>query len=79
VSGGLRRSTRSNPRCRSCRRRFPAKTAEFKERLAAGESLNDLLSEAFALCGGGAAHAEHAPFDVQLIGGMVLHEGRSRK
>ena len=53
-----------------------AKTAEFKARLSADESLDDLLPEAFAVVREvslrtlGLRH-----FDVQLIGGMVLHEG----
>jgi preprotein translocase subunit SecA len=67
-----------------------AKTAEFKDRIAAGESLDALLPEAFAVvknacrrllrttvdvCG----HSlpwEMVPFDSQLIGGIVLHQGR---
>jgi len=56
---------------------FPARTARFKERLANGEPLDDLLSEAFALCreaGRRTINMRH--FDVQLIGGMVLHEGK---
>ncbi len=56
---------------------FPVKTAEFRRRLAEGATLNDLLPEAFALCreaGRRAINMRH--FDVQLIGGMVLHEGR---
>ena len=54
-----------------------AKTTEFKERLARGESLDGLLAEAFAVCREAARRAlgmRH--FDVQLIGGMVLHEGK---
>ncbi|HUG81782.1 MAG TPA: preprotein translocase subunit SecA [Bryobacterales bacterium] len=54
-----------------------AKTAEFKQRLEQGESLDDLLSEAFAVCreaGRRVLRMRH--FDVQLIGGMVLHEGK---
>ncbi|HZH46525.1 MAG TPA: preprotein translocase subunit SecA [Roseococcus sp.] len=53
------------------------KTAEFRERLAKGETLDDLLEEAFAVVREGARRAiglRH--FDVQMIGGMVLHEGR---
>jgi preprotein translocase subunit SecA len=52
------------------------KTAEFKRRHADGESLDDLLPEAFAACREAAVRAlgmRH--FDVQLIGGMVLHRG----
>ena len=53
------------------------KTREFKERLAEGETLDDLLPEAFAVCREGAWRAvgmKH--FRVQLIGGVVLHQGR---
>lgn len=54
-----------------------AKTDEFKQRLAANESLDDLLPEAFAVVREAAKRTlgmRH--FDVQLIGGMVLHECR---
>ncbi len=54
-----------------------AKTAEFRQRLGAGASLDDLLPEAFALvreAGRRTLGMRH--FDVQLIGGMVLHRGR---
>ncbi len=53
------------------------KTATFKKRLEAGETLDDILPEAFAVCREmsrrklGMRH-----FDVQLLGGMVLHQGR---
>ncbi|HEK1689425.1 TPA: preprotein translocase subunit SecA [Pseudomonas putida] len=53
-----------------------AKTAEFKERLAKGETLDQLLPEAFAVAreaGKRVMGMRH--FDVQLIGGMTLHEG----
>ncbi|MED5539722.1 MAG: preprotein translocase subunit SecA, partial [Pseudomonadota bacterium] len=53
-----------------------AKTQEFRDRYQAGESLDDLLSEAFAVVREGGVRAmgmRH--FDVQLIGGVVLHEG----
>jgi len=69
-----------------------AKTAEFRERLAKGETLDDLLPEAFAVVKntcrrfteakrqvqvrGYTLTWEMIPFDVQLIGGMVLHSGR---
>ena len=52
------------------------KTAEFKERLAKGETLDQLLPEAFAVAreaGKRVMGMRH--FDVQLIGGMALHEG----
>jgi preprotein translocase subunit SecA len=54
-----------------------AKTAEFKERHQKGESLDALLPEAFAVCreaGRRVLGMRH--FDVQLIGGMVLHGGK---
>ena len=54
-----------------------AKTPEFKERLANGETLDDLLPEAFAVVREAAKRVlgmRH--FDVQLIGGVVLHQGR---
>ncbi|MEM7696400.1 MAG: preprotein translocase subunit SecA [Pseudomonadota bacterium] len=52
------------------------KTAEFRERLAAGASLDDLLVEAFATVREAAKRTlGQRHFDVQLIGGMVLHEG----
>jgi len=54
-----------------------AKTAEFRERLAAGEALDALLPEAFAVVREAATRTlgmRH--FDVQLIGGMVLHDGK---
>ena len=54
-----------------------AKTAEYKRRVQGGESLDDILPEAFALVREGAVRAlGQRPFDVQLIGGIVLHQGR---
>ncbi|HWK52851.1 MAG TPA: preprotein translocase subunit SecA [Hyphomicrobiales bacterium] len=54
-----------------------AKTAEFKARLAQGETLDDLLPEAFAVVREASVRVMHMRhFDVQMIGGMVLHEGR---
>ena len=53
-----------------------AKTAEFKERIAKGETLDQLLPEAFAVCREASKRVlgmRH--YDVQLIGGMVLHSG----
>jgi len=53
-----------------------AKTAEFKEKLDNGATLDDILVEAFAVCreaGKRAMRMRH--YDVQLIGGMVLHKG----
>ena len=53
-----------------------AKTAEFKKRYAGGEGLHQLLPEAFAVAREASVRTmEMRPFDVQLIGGMVLHEG----
>src|SRR3972149_137911 len=54
-----------------------AKTVEFKERLAPGEGPDGLLPEAFAVvreAGKRALNMRH--FDVQLIGGMILHAGK---
>ncbi len=54
-----------------------AKTPEFKERLQNGETLDDILVEAFAVCREAAWRSlgmKH--FRVQLIGGIVLHQGR---
>jgi preprotein translocase subunit SecA len=67
-----------------------AKTAEFKERVANGETLDDIMCEAFAtvknacrrLCGTSRDVCGHTlvwdmvPFDVQLIGGISLHNGK---
>jgi preprotein translocase subunit SecA len=51
-------------------------TDEFRRRLAAGETLDDLLVEAFAVCReGGRRFLGMRHYDVQLIGGMVLHSG----
>src|SRR6185503_4974606 len=53
------------------------KTAEFRQRLAGGAALDDLLPEAFAVvreAGRRVLNMRH--FDVQLIGGYVLHTGR---
>ena len=55
---------------------FPQKTAKFKERLNKGESVDDLLSEAFALCREASKRTlSQRHFDVQLIGGLALHQG----
>jgi preprotein translocase subunit SecA len=54
-----------------------AKTAEFRQRLSEGATLEDLLPEAFAVVrevGKRVLHMRH--FDVQLIGGVVLHQGK---
>lgn len=66
------------------------KTTEFKQRLSEGETLDDLLPEAFAvvkqackrmlgkkwMAAGGEVEWDMVPFDVQLIGGIVLHQGK---
>ena len=53
------------------------KTAEFKARLAAGETLDDLLPEAFAAIREAAWRVlGMKPYPVQIIGGIVLHQGR---
>ena len=54
-----------------------AKTAEFKERLVRGETLDDILPEAFAACreaGDRVLGMRHFP--VQILGGIILHQGR---
>ena len=54
-----------------------AKTAEFKDRLAGGETLDDILPEAFAAVREASVRVlGQRPFRVQLVGGVVLHQGR---
>jgi len=56
---------------------FPKKTQEFRDRIENGQTLDDLLPEAFALVREASRRAlgmRH--FDVQLVGGMVLHKGK---
>jgi preprotein translocase subunit SecA len=54
-----------------------ARTDAFRDRLAAGETLEDVLSEAFALVREAAKRTlGQRHFDVQMVGGMVLHEGQ---
>lgn len=54
-----------------------AKTREFKDRLIAGETLDDLLVEVFAVVREAADRVLHMkPYRVQLMGGIVLHQGR---
>ena len=54
-----------------------AKTAEFKDRLAKGETLDDLLPEAFATVREAADRVLGLrPYPVQLMGGIILHQGR---
>jgi len=54
-----------------------AKTAEFKQRVAAGTTLDEILPEAFAVCREASKRVlKMRHFDVQLIGAMVLHDGK---
>ncbi|MFS8570594.1 MAG: preprotein translocase subunit SecA, partial [Thermaerobacter sp.] len=54
-----------------------ARTVEFRQRLERGEPLDDLVPEAFAVVREAARRTlGMRPFDVQLIGGLVLHEGK---
>jgi preprotein translocase subunit SecA len=56
---------------------FPLRTQQLRERVANGEPLEAILPEAFALCReAGRRTLAMRHFDVQLIGGMVLHEGK---
>ena len=69
---------------------FPKKTQEFRDRLAKGETLDQILPEAYALVKNACRHLvgtteevcghtltwNMVPFDVQLIGGIVLHQGK---
>ena len=56
---------------------FPQKTAEFQQKLEQGATVDEILSEAFALVREAAKRVRNMRhFDVQLIGGMVLHEGK---
>ncbi len=54
-----------------------AKTAEFQSKIEAGESINSILPEAFAVVREATRRAlNQRHYDVQLIGGMILHEGK---
>ena len=54
-----------------------AMTPSLKDRLANGEKLDDLLPEAFAVCREASKRVlKMRPFDVQLVGGMALHQGK---
>jgi len=54
-----------------------SKTSEFKERLASGETLNNVLAEAFAVVREASKRVlQMRHFDAQLLGGMALHEGK---
>ncbi len=56
---------------------FKIMTSRFRERLKKGESLDDLLPEAFALAREAARRTlGERPYDVQLLGGIVLHQGK---
>ena len=56
---------------------FPVQTARFKERLQLGESLDEIMPEAFALAREAALRKTGMrPFDVQVMGAIVLHQGR---
>ncbi len=56
---------------------FPKKTLEFKKRLKQGENIDELLPEAFALVREGSKRVRNERhYDVQIIGGVVLHEGK---
>ena len=56
---------------------FPKKTLKFKERLKSGETLDNILPEAFALVKEASRRIRNERhFDVQLIGGIVLHEAK---
>lgn len=56
---------------------FPRLTDRFRERLAAGETLDGLLPEAFALAREAARRKlGERPYDVQILGGIVLHQGK---
>lgn len=57
--------------------RLKHKTPEFRERLGKGETLDDILPEVFAVVREAAKRVTGMkPFDVQLIGGIVLHQGK---
>ncbi|PCI18875.1 preprotein translocase subunit SecA [Candidatus Wolfebacteria bacterium] len=56
---------------------FPKKTKEFKDRLEKGETLDDILVEAYALVRESTKRTlQQSHYDVQLIGGIALHEGK---
>ena len=56
---------------------FPRKTNEFKERLKKGENLDNLIIEVFACVREAAKRTiNERPYDVQLIGALVLHQGK---
>ncbi len=56
---------------------IPAKTAEFRQRVTSGTSLDDLLPEAFALVREASKRVmKMRHFDVQMVGGLALHQGK---
>lgn len=56
---------------------FKGITENFRKRLSAGETLDDILPEAFALCREAARRVlGERPYDVQILGGIVLHQGK---
>ena len=56
---------------------FPNKTLEFKKKIKQGKTLDEILPEAFALVREASKRTRNERhFDVQLIGGIVLHEGK---
>ena len=56
---------------------FPKKTMEFKEKIKNGQSLNEILPEAFALVREASCRTRNERhYDVQIIGGVVLHESK---
>ena len=56
---------------------FPKKTSEFKKRIKEGEKIDQILPEAFALVREASNRVRNERhFDVQLIGGIVLHESK---
>src|SRR3989344_8683882 len=56
---------------------FSKKTLEFKDRLTKGETLDDILPEAFALVREAAKrNLGERPYDVELLGGIALHRGK---
>lgn len=56
---------------------FRSFTEQFRKRIADGESLDDILPEAFALCREAARRVlGERPYDVQILGGIILHQGK---
>ncbi len=56
---------------------FPKKTLEYKDQIKQGKTLDDILPEAFALVREASKRTRNERhFDVQIIGGIVLHEGK---